>query len=503
VKPALRLLAAAALVRLVVAALVPLVPDEAYYWEWSRHLAAGYFDHPPVIAWLIRAGTQIGGATPFGVRAGPIVAGFAGSCAAAALAHRLAGPRGAWRLAVLLSVVPLAGVGLVLATPDAPLLACVAALLWAVDRALAGRLPATDAAPHSDSGRDIVWWIVAGMALGLGASSKYTVVLIPAAIVVAFVISHPLRAELRRPGPYVASVVAACVFLPVVLWNASHDWVSFRFQLHHGLGPVTGSALMRELTLVGGQAGLVSPVLFVLVVCATAFAASRSDVPRRFVLAVVAIFVFGFFAVSAIRRPVEANWPAIAVLPALVLLATSLPGVRRARWERIGVALGGVMVLTVYILAISPVPLLPAHMDPLARAFGWNDLAAAVMADEARDTADGGAAAGGARVWLAADRYQDAAELAFNMPRHPLVFSLNLAGRPNQYDLWPTARDSMRRGDALTAILDDVPDPPSPVARLAPHFSQVVRGPLVELRRGGHVVARRRLWHFLGLTSPL
>jgi 4-amino-4-deoxy-L-arabinose transferase-like glycosyltransferase len=502
VKPALLLLAAAALVRLVVAALVPLVPDEAYYWEWSRHLAAGYFDHPPMIAWLIRAGTQAGGATPFGVRAGPIAAGFAGSCAAAALAHRLAGPRGAWRLAVLLSVVPLAGVGLILATPDAPLLACAAGILLAVDHALAGRVPATDGARQSDSGPDTIWWIVAGVALGLGASSKYTVVLIPAAIVVAFVISRRLRAELRRPGPYIACVVAACVFLPVVLWNASHDWVSFRFQLHHGLGPVTGSALMRELTLVGGQAGLVSPVLFVLVVCATATAASRSDAPRRFVLAVVAVFVWGFFAASAIRRPVEANWPAIAVLPALVLLATSMPGGRRARWERIGVALGGVMVIAVYILAISPIPLLPAHMDPLARAFGWSDLAVAVMADEARDTADGGAATGGARVWLAADRYQDAAELAFNMPRHPVVFSLNLAGRPNEYDLWPTARDSMRRGDALMAILDDVPDPPPPVARLAPHFSQVVRGALVELHRGGHVVARRRLWHFRGLTSP-
>jgi len=502
VKPALLLLAAAALVRLVVAACVPLVPDEAYYWEWSRHLAAGYFDHPPMIAWLIRAGTQVAGVTPFGVRAGPIAAGFAGSCAAAALAHRLAGPRGAWRLAVLLSVVPLAGVGLILATPDAPLLACAAAMLWAVDHALSGRVPEADGAWHVNSAPETVWWIVAGVALGLGASSKYTVVLIPAAIGVAFVISRRLRAELRRPGPYIASVVAACVFLPVVLWNASHDWVSFRFQLHHGLGPVTGSALMRELTLAGGQAGLVSPVLFVLVVCATAIAASRSDVPRRFVLAVVAVFVWGFFAASAIRRPVEANWPAIAVLPALVLLATSMPGVRRARWERIGVAVGAVMVIAVYILAISPVPLLPAHLDPLARAFGWNDLAVAVTADEARDAADGGPATG-ARVWLAADRYQDAAELAFNMPRHPVVFSLNLAGRPNEYDLWPTARDSMRRGDALTAILDDVPDPPPPVARLAPHFSQVVRGALVEVHRGGHVVARRRLWHFLGLASPL
>ena len=55
-------------VRAVFAALLPLSADEAYYWLWSKHLAAGYFDHPPAIAWLIRAGTALFGDTPFGVR---------------------------------------------------------------------------------------------------------------------------------------------------------------------------------------------------------------------------------------------------------------------------------------------------------------------------------------------------------------------------------------------------------------------------------------------------
>ena len=54
--------------RAVLAALLPLSADEAYYWLWSRHLAAGYFDHPPAIAWLIRAGTSLFGDTPLGVR---------------------------------------------------------------------------------------------------------------------------------------------------------------------------------------------------------------------------------------------------------------------------------------------------------------------------------------------------------------------------------------------------------------------------------------------------
>ncbi len=53
-----QILLAGTVVRLVMASLVPLTNDEAYYWEWSRRLAAGYFDHPPAIAWLVaqRAG---------------------------------------------------------------------------------------------------------------------------------------------------------------------------------------------------------------------------------------------------------------------------------------------------------------------------------------------------------------------------------------------------------------------------------------------------------------
>src|SRR5438477_11829765 len=47
----------------------PLLPDEAYYWDWSRRLAAGYFDHPPGIAWLIRASTTLFGTSGPGVRA--------------------------------------------------------------------------------------------------------------------------------------------------------------------------------------------------------------------------------------------------------------------------------------------------------------------------------------------------------------------------------------------------------------------------------------------------
>src|SRR5215208_1981425 len=80
-RAALAALVAGALVRLFFAARMPLFPDETYYWEWSRHLAAGYFDHPPAIPLLIRGGTELFGATSFGVRFFPVLAGFIASLA--------------------------------------------------------------------------------------------------------------------------------------------------------------------------------------------------------------------------------------------------------------------------------------------------------------------------------------------------------------------------------------------------------------------------------------
>ena len=61
-------LLATIVLRLVAAASTPLMVDEAYYWTWSRRLAAGYYDHPPLVAYVIRLGTLLAGDTEFGVR---------------------------------------------------------------------------------------------------------------------------------------------------------------------------------------------------------------------------------------------------------------------------------------------------------------------------------------------------------------------------------------------------------------------------------------------------
>ena len=500
---ALAIVVAGALVRLVFAAVLPVFPDEAYYWTWSRHLAAGYFDHPPMIAWLIRLGglfaPAVNGATPLAVRFGPVVAGLVAGLCTLSLARRLApaGEAAALRASLIITTIPLAAAGLVLATPDAPLLATTALTLYFIVRAL---LAARDAA-----GARLAWWTLAGIALGLAFSSKYTSILIPVGVAAA-VTAHPrLRWQLRTAGPYLACAAATLVFLPVLVWNAHHAWISFAFQVHHGLAAPDNhairKALQREGDFLGGQAGLASPILFVMLVIAAARALRirRQDSERdavRFVLAVVTVLSFGLFVYSALRQRVEPNWPSASYIPAIALLASAVATARWERWLRAGIALAVVLSLLVYVQGVSPVlPVAPAR-DPVARAFGWDalaratDSAAITLSDSTR-----------ARTWLGADRYQEASEIAFHAPAHPLTFAVNVASRPNQYDLWSGFATTAARGENLVLALDDRAEPDPVIARLAPFFASVKRGEVVPLRRGLGVVGTRRLWELVGFRG--
>jgi hypothetical protein len=305
----------------------------------------------------------------------------------------------------------------------------------------------------------------------------------------------------REPGPWLASVIALLLFAPVVVWNYLNDWISFRFQLGHGFTPsARGNPLSRELELIGGQMGLASPVLFVLMAMAVAGALqggwrSRSEQRptdpevRRFAFAVIAVVPLLFFAVSAWRRSVEANWPALIYPAALVLLATSTATwARRTTW-RVGVAFGGVLLLVVALQAWRPLLPLAPRKDPIARAHGWETLAAAAdsaMRDPFLD--------GTVDRWTAADRYQDASELAFHMSGQPTVFALNLGGRPNQYDLWDTASEKVRPGDGLVAVFDATPQGDTLATRVGSWFAESKRGRTVVLKRGDGEVTRRTLW---------
>ena len=155
------LVAALTVVRLLVADWVPLAPDETYYWIWSRALAPGYLDHPPMVALWIKAGSALAGQTALGLRLlGPLAMALASWLVYDAATRMFADRRAAAAAVLLLNGTLLLGVGSIIMTPDSPLLFFWTATLWAMIRLIR-------------SGRG-GWWLVAGIAAGLALASKYT-----------------------------------------------------------------------------------------------------------------------------------------------------------------------------------------------------------------------------------------------------------------------------------------------------------------------------------------
>jgi dolichol-phosphate mannosyltransferase len=204
------------LLRLVYIGLPELLQEEAYYWNYAMHPALGYLDHPPMVAWIIWLGTRVFGNTEFAIRIGAFACWIVAAFFIYRLSVNMFNKTTAILSLMLMSILPLFfGIGLV-TTPDAPLVMCWAGALFFLERALVGEKRAA-------------WW-GAGVCIGLGMISKYTIVLLGPATFLYLLLDKPSRRWFLKPESYAAALCAALIFTPVVYWNSMNDWASFVFQ---------------------------------------------------------------------------------------------------------------------------------------------------------------------------------------------------------------------------------------------------------------------------------
>ncbi len=382
-------LAALTALRLLVAATAPLAPDEAYYWVWSRALAPGYLDHPPMIAFWIAAGTGVLGDTALGVRLlGPLGAAI-GSLMLWDAGRKLFDARAGLAAAMLLNATLLLGVGAVTATPDTPLLLFWVAALWAVARA-----------DNSGDGR---WWLLVGLFAGCALLSKYTAALLGLGLALWLLLSA--RHWLRTPWPWLGGLAALLCFAPVILWNAAHDWVSFAKQGGR-VGDSEGVQLRFLGELLGAQLGLATPLVFVLCVAGSALAVRRWREKRHALLAALIVPGAALFLWQATGERVQGNWPAI-LYPAAALAAGALA----SRWTRPAAALGFAITALVYVQAsLAPFPLVRRHDPTLIRMGGFDALAAEIAARQPS--------------YVVGDDWALISRLAFALPRGLPVYAM-------------------------------------------------------------------------------
>ncbi len=362
--------------RVLLAATANLAEDEAYYWLWSTHLALGYYDHPPMIAYWIRAGTAIFGQTAFGVRFVALMSSVAGSYLLYRASLSLFRDRSAALLAVLwLNATLLCNAAAIIATPDTPLAFFTTLTLFAV-------------AKLTETGRG-KWWYAAGAALGLAFVSKYTAVLLLPGVFLWMIASADGRRWFGRPEPYVGALIAVALVAPVFYWNYAHEWVSFAKQAQHSVKDKPANALASVAELVGGQAGLATPIIFAFCVFGSFFSLNRGwqrQDPRWLLPGALAAPVFLFFLVHSAGQKIQPNWPGF-IYPAAILAAVhsflalskerkvpawTLASFRLAPWLGIAFTFAAFIQLGLGALPIE------AKKDPTARLKGWDKLGADV-----------------------------------------------------------------------------------------------------------------------------
>ena len=362
----LAIICAALLLRGVMAAVLPLSADEAYYWLWSQHLAWGYFDHPPMIAWLIHAGTMLLGDTPLGVRAAGVVLSLPATWfvwrAATLILKGSEGvqPSERWGsiedksalAALFFNLTITVSAELLAATPDMPSTVTACAFVWGLAQVQA-----------TGNGK---WWLAVGVAAGLGLLSKFSALFLAAGAFGWLALDRDARKWFVSPWPYLGAVLALAITAPFLLWQSQHHWETFAFQFGRvGAGHFTLRYLGEFLA---AQLGMASPLIFVLMAVGL-WRATRRD-SNQLMLALLAWTALGYFLQHSLHDRVQGNWPCF-IYPALAILAAGAASGTGAlrKVSMIAAPIAAVMLAALYVHAAFP-QILHLRKDPVSRILG-------------------------------------------------------------------------------------------------------------------------------------
>jgi dolichol-phosphate mannosyltransferase len=303
------------LLRLAFTGTIDLIPEEAYYWNYALRLDFGYLDHPPMVAWLIWLGTHIAGTNEAGVRLLATPSWLVAASFMYGLTKNLFGKTAAFITLMFLATFPIYFATGFVMIPDTPLYAAWAGCLYFLERALL--------ADHRRA------WMWAGVCLGLGMLSKYTILLLAPASLLFLVVDKESRRWLTRPEPYVAFAVACVIFSPVIFWNATHGWASFAFQ---GVDRWSGSTRVSPHLFVGSVLALLTPIgligaLGVMIrrwaAPATIREGSGPNRKRSFTILLTLVPLSVFFCASLYKAP-RVHWTGPVWLSILPLIASAV-----------------------------------------------------------------------------------------------------------------------------------------------------------------------------------
>jgi 4-amino-4-deoxy-L-arabinose transferase-like glycosyltransferase len=387
--------------------LLPLHPDEAYYWVWSKNLQLSYYDHPPMVAYLIKLFTLFSD-SEWTIRLVSVTAISAAAWLIYLLARKMFGERVAELSLILFLFIPLVQINYQVVTPDVPLLLFWTATLYFAYAAI------------FEGQTKFFYWT--GLAIGLMLLSKYTGILLVAGLFI-FLLTTRYRPLLWHKSFYVTAGLALLVFSPVLLWNGLHNWTSFYYQLEHGIGRNHSINLLTLAEFWQNQAWVVNPIFFIALLYYSGKSGWKNltDAKLAFLFWPL-LFVLLFFNFTAMTKKVEANWPLPAYVTGTILLAHWLDTYRNKWVPAIG------MIVTVILLVLirfpEQIPLLPDRINLKVPYYGYKELfqSGSVYVPVVDPV-------------ILSDSYQNASMAWYYLSGRPNVYILT-SSPPSNYDYW-------------------------------------------------------------------
>lgn len=333
-----------------------LLVEEAYYWNYSQHLDWGYLDHPPMVAVLIKIFTSLFGTNEFGVRFASLFCWGISSFFAYQLTESIQPRAGRYTL-LLLAVLPFFFFQSIVITPDVPLISCWSACLYFIYQALILKKAKS--------------WYWAGLWLGLGMLSKYTICLIGLSSLCYVAGQAKERFWLTRKEPYLAAGIAALLFTPVIYWNYQHEWVSFIFQSSRRFNETTPMDIPHLTWII---LFYITPlgVLELWELAKKGSVVSLGDA-KRF----IRYFTYtplAFFTLYSMNHEVNFNWPGPLFLAFLPWLASLIASQQRKMTLWFTMALWLLIIYSAVLLLVNYNKSELIQQKILLKVIAWDDL---------------------------------------------------------------------------------------------------------------------------------
>lgn len=426
---------------------IGLGPDEAQYWTWSRELAWGYYSKPPGIAWQIWVGTQLFGNTELGVRFLSIILGFCLSLTVyfLALACKLK-PHTAFWAGIVMAFSPLGILASFFAITDVGL-----ALFWTLS-SLAFVNILID--------RKATQYYLLGSMILFGALFKWPIYLFWVFVLILMPF-YPWIRNLHFIGGFFLSLVG---LLPSVIWNWTHQWVTFR----HVSSTIAGGHAEEKGTValfhgnffefLAAQASLLSPILFIILLLAfIALFKNLHRVSSGLIFCGVSSFVLlAAYSTLAFFQKMQGNWCSFAYPASSVLVCWYACEVldRGKAWLKAGIGLSVILCAIAFsipyiqrhdIWANHPIPY---KMNPFRHNLGWENLASILKEAGYRSEED----------FLFGDKYQMTSILSFYGPNQKRAYFFNLLGiRKNQFSFWPSMAQEQKGKTGFFVLAENMP----------------------------------------------